>query len=151
MNRTPDRKPLVLMVDDTPANLNVLFDLLTAHGLEVSVAEDGESALQQVDYVRPDLILLDVLMPTMDGFTTCQRLKGRPDTRGIPIIFMSALTDTVDKVKGFALGAVDYITKPFQQEEVLVRIRTHLALQQLKAQLKKSEERLSRIIESAMD
>jgi formate hydrogenlyase transcriptional activator len=151
VNRTPDRKPLVLMVDDTPANLNLLFDLLTAHGFEVSVAEDGESALQQVDYVRPDLILLDVLMPTMDGFTTCQRLKGRPDTRGIPIIFMSALTDTVDKVKGFALGAVDYITKPFHQEEVLVRIRTHLALQQLKAQLKKSEERLSRIIESAMD
>jgi formate hydrogenlyase transcriptional activator len=151
MNRTPDRKPLVLMVDDAPANLNVLFDLLTAHGLEVSVAEDGESALQQVDYVRPDLILLDVLMPTMDGFTTCQRLKGRPDTCEIPIIFMSALTDTVDKVKGFALGAVDYITKPFQQEEVLARIRTHLALQQLKAQLKESEERLSRIIESAMD
>jgi formate hydrogenlyase transcriptional activator len=84
MNRTPDRKPLVLMVDDTPANLNLLFDLLAAHGFEVSVAEDGESALQQVDYVRPDLILLDVLMPTMDGFTTCQRLKGRPDTRGIP-------------------------------------------------------------------
>ena len=151
MNRTPDRKPLVLMVDDTPANLNVLFDLLTGHGFEVSVAEDGESALQEVDYVRPDLILLDVLMPTMDGFTTCQRLRGRPDTREIPIIFMSALTDTVDKVKGFALGAVDYITKPFQQEEVLARIRTHLALQQLKAQLKKSEERLSRIIESAMD
>jgi formate hydrogenlyase transcriptional activator len=151
MNRTPDRKPLLLMVDDTPANLNVLFDLLTGHGFEVSVAEDGESALQQVDYVRPDLILLDVLMPTMDGFTTCQRLRGRPDTREIPIIFMSALTDTVDKVKGFALGAVDYITKPFQQEEVLARIRTHLALQQLKAQLKESEERLSRIIESAMD
>jgi formate hydrogenlyase transcriptional activator len=151
MNRTPDRKPLVLIVDDTPANLNVLFDLLTGHGFEISVAEDGESALQQVDYVRPDLILLDVLMPTMDGFTTCQRLKERPDTREIPIIFMSALTDTVDKVKGFALGAVDYITKPFQQEEVLARIRTHLALQQLKAQLKESEERLSRIIESAMD
>jgi formate hydrogenlyase transcriptional activator len=151
MNRTPDRKPLLLMVDDTPANLNVLFDLLTGHGFEVSVAEDGESALQQVDYVRPDLILLDVLMPTMDGFTTCQRLRGRPDTREIPIIFMSALTDTVDKVKGFALGAVDYITKPFQQEEVLARIGTHLALQQLKAQLKESEEQLSRIIESAMD
>src|ERR687896_1222850 len=151
MNRTPDRKPLVLTVDDTPANLNVLFDLLTGHGFEVSVAEDGESALQEVDYVRPDLILLDVLMPTMDGFTTCQRLKGRPDTREIPVIFMTALTDTVDKVKGFELGAVDYITKPFQQEEVLARIRTHLSLQQLKASLKESEERLSHIIESAMD
>src|ERR687895_1498334 len=102
----PARKPLILLVDDTPANLGVLFELLKGCGFKVSVAEDGESALEQVNYVRPDLILLDVLMPTMDGFTTCQRLRGRPDTREIPIIFMSALTDTVDKVKGFALGAV---------------------------------------------
>jgi PAS domain S-box-containing protein len=147
----PARKPLILLVDDTPANLGVLFELLKGCGFKVSVAEDGESALEQVNYVRPDLILLDVLMPLMDGFTTCERLKAQPETREIPVIFMTALTDTVDKVKGFGLGAVDYITKPFQQEEVLARIRTHLALQQLKTSLKESEERLSHIIESAMD
>jgi formate hydrogenlyase transcriptional activator len=147
----PARKPLILLVDDTPANLGVLFELLKGCGFKVSVAEDGESALEQVNYVRPDLILLDVLMPLMDGFTTCERLKAQPEIREIPVIFMTALTDTVDKVKGFELGAVDYITKPFQQEEVLARIRTHLSLQQLKASLKESEERLSHIIESAMD
>jgi PAS domain S-box-containing protein len=147
----PARKPLILLVDDTPANLGVLFELLKGYGFKVSVAEDGESALEQVNYARPDLILLDVLMPLIDGFTTCERLKAQPETREIPVIFMTALTDTVDKVKGFELGAVDYITKPFQQEEVLARIRTHLSLQQLKASLKESEERLSHIIESAMD
>ncbi len=151
MNPEPQKRPLVLMVDDTPANLELLSDLLTTHGFEVSVAEDGEGALQQVDYIRPALILLDVLMPNMDGFTACKRLKERPDTGEIPVIFMSALTDTIDKVRGFELGAVDYITKPFQQEEVLARITAHLAVHELKARLKESEERLLRIIESVMD
>ena len=145
------RPALIMMVDDTPANLSVLSDLLSARGFKISVAEDGESALEQLQYVQPDLILLDVLMPHLDGFTTCQRLKERPETRDIPIIFMTALTDTVEKVKGFELGAVDYITKPFQQEEVLARVDAHLALQQLKARLKESEARLERIIDSAMD
>ncbi len=139
------------MVDDTPTNLSVLSDLLSARGFKISVAEDGESALEQLQYIQPDLILLDVLMPHLDGFTTCQRLKERPETKDIPIIFMTALTDTVEKVKGFELGAVDYITKPFQQEEVLARVSTHLALQQLRARLQESEERLERIIDSAMD
>ncbi len=144
-------KPLILMVDDTPANLSVLFDLLSAQDFEISVAEDGESALEQMGYICPDLILLDVLMPRMDGFTTCRRIKERAETRDIPIIFMTSLMDTVDKVTGFAAGAVDYITKPFQQEEVLARIKTHLALHALKARLAESEERLSRIVETAMD
>ncbi len=147
----PGRKALIMMVDDTPANLSVLSDLLCARGFKISVAEDGESALEQLQYVRPDLILLDVLMPRLDGFTTCRRLKERPETKDIPIIFMTALTDTVEKVKGFELGAVDYITKPFQQEEVLARVSTHLALQQLKARLEESEARLERIIDSAME
>ncbi|MGH8480028.1 MAG: sigma 54-interacting transcriptional regulator, partial [Gammaproteobacteria bacterium] len=147
----PDRKALIMMVDDTPANLSVLSDLLSARGFKISVAEDGESALEQLQYVQPDLILLDVLMPRLDGFTTCRRLKERPETREIPVIFMTALTDTVEKVKGFELGAVDYITKPFQQEEVLARVSAHLALQQLKARLQESEARLERIIDSAMD
>jgi formate hydrogenlyase transcriptional activator len=145
------RPALIMMVDDTPANLSVLSDLLSARGFKISVAEDGESALEQLQYVQPDLILLDVLMPRLDGFTTCQRLKERPETQDIPIIFMTALTETVEKVKGFELGAVDYITKPFQQEEVLARVSTHLALQQIKARLQESEARLERIIDSAMD
>ncbi|MBN2702097.1 MAG: sigma-54-dependent Fis family transcriptional regulator [Methylothermaceae bacterium] len=151
MNKASDPKPLLLVVDDTPANLRLLFDLLSARGFDLSVAEDGESALQQLEYICPDLILLDVRMPQLDGFETCRRLKQRAETRDIPIIFMSALTDTVDKVKGFALGAVDYISKPFQQEEVLARIDTHLDLERLKRRLRESEARLAGIIDGAMD
>ncbi|MGR9107288.1 MAG: sigma 54-interacting transcriptional regulator [Gammaproteobacteria bacterium] len=151
MNEPSDPKSLILVVDDTPANLHLLFDLLSAHGFNISVAEDGESALEQLAFIRPDLILLDAMMPHLDGFETCRRLKQRPDTQNTPVIFMSALTDTVDKVKGFSLGAVDYITKPFQQEEVLVRINSHLALERLKSRLRENESRLSGIIESAMD
>ncbi len=151
MNRSDANKSVILVVDDNPDNLGILFDLLSEQGFEILIAEDGESALQQADYVHPHLILLDILLPDMDGFTTCEQLKKRPDTKDIPVIFMSALTDTVDKVKGLQLGAVDYITKPFQHQEVLARVNTHLTLQRLKARLKESEERLSRIVESAMD
>ena len=101
-----------------------MSELLGRDGHEVLVAEDGESALERAKYAKPDLILLDVLMPELDGFTTCQRLKEWEDTKNIPVIFMTALTDTVDKVKGFEFGAVDYITKPFQQEEVRARVST---------------------------
>ncbi len=146
-----DNKPVILMVDDTPANLEVLFELLNEAGFRVLVAEDGESALQRAEYACPDLILLDVLMPGMDGFSTCRMLKQQPSTQDIPLIFMSALSDTMDKIKGFQLGAVDYITKPFQHEEVLARVKAHLTIQQLKIKLQENEERLSRIFESAMD
>src|SRR3954453_527844 len=118
MNAPQDNPPLILIVDDTPANLSVLVDLLSAHHFAVSVAEDGESALEQVDYIVPDLILLDVLMPNLDGYSTCGQLKASPPTRDIPVIFMTGLTDTGSKVKGFELGAVDYVPKPFQHEEV---------------------------------
>lgn len=118
----------VLVVDDNPTNLSVLVNLLRDVGLRVLVATDGESAIEQIEYVKPDLILLDVMMPGIDGFETCQRLKANIDTSKIPIIFMTALSETVDKVRGLSLGAVDYITKPFEHEEVLVRIRTHLML-----------------------
>jgi PAS domain S-box-containing protein len=151
MNPVMAERPLILVVEDVPANLSILLDLLGANGFAVSVAEDGESALEEIDYARPDLILLDVMMPGLDGFATCARLKSNPATRDIPVIFMSALTDTVDKVKGLELGAVDYITKPFQHEEVLARVATHLEVQRLRARLQESEQRLSRIIESAMD
>ncbi|SAL27746.1 sigma-54-dependent Fis family transcriptional regulator [Caballeronia humi] len=144
-------RPLILVVEDIPANLSILLDLLSANGFSVSVAEDGESALEEIEYATPDLILLDVMMPGLDGFATCARLKSNPATRDIPVIFMSALTDTVDKVKGLELGAVDYITKPFQHEEVLARVGTHLEIKRLAARLGESEQRLTSIIDSAMD
>src|SRR6185436_18646419 len=107
MNAPQDNRTLILIVDDTPANLSVLVDLLSAHDFAVSVAEDGESALEQVAYIAPELILLDVLMPHLDGYATCEQLKSNPATRDIPVIFMTGLTDAVSKVKGFELGAVD--------------------------------------------
>jgi two-component system sensor histidine kinase/response regulator len=118
----------VLVVDDNPTNLSVLVNLLRDVGLRVLVATDGESAIEQITYIKPDLILLDVMMPGIDGFETCQRLKANSETVKIPIIFMTALSETVDKVRGLSLGAVDYVTKPFEHEEVLVRIRTHLTI-----------------------
>ncbi len=147
---------VILIVDDMPTNLEVLFETLTGEGFEVSVATGGESALQQAKYAQPDLILLDVMMPGIDGFETCRRFQSNPTTQDIPIIFMTALADSTDKVKGLSLGAVDYITKPFQQEEVLARIRIHLKLRNMgkilaaqNVQLRQeAEER--RIAESAL-
>ncbi|MEO0758472.1 MAG: response regulator [Cyanobacteria bacterium J06648_16] len=126
----------ILIVDDNPTNLEVLSEALIHEGFQVAVAIDGESALEQVVYHRPELILLDVMMPGIDGFETCRRLKSNPDTVDIPIIFMTALADTENKVSGLSLGAVDYITKPFQHEEVLARVRVHLQLQNLAQTLK---------------
>lgn len=132
---------VILIVDDTLTNLEVLFDSLTNANFRILVAEDGESAIDTATYALPDLILLDILMPDIDGFETCCRLKANPTTADIPIIFMTALTETVDKVKGLSLGAVDYITKPFQQEEVLARVQTHLRLRQLTQQLREQMAR----------
>jgi signal transduction histidine kinase len=133
----------IFIVDDIPANLGVLDEFLTEQGFEVLMASDGESAINKIEKAQPHLILLDVLMPNgIDGFETCQRLKANPRTKEIPIIFMTALTDIVDKVKGFKLGAVDYITKPFQQEEVLARIKTHLRIHQLQQQSHTQNEEL---------
>ncbi|MGI0486185.1 sensor histidine kinase [Pantanalinema rosaneae CENA516] len=122
---------VVLVVDDNPTNLEVLSNALADFGYETAVALDGESAIEQINYDPPDLILLDVMMPGMDGFETCQRLKANPATQEIPVIFMTALSDSSDKVRGLNLGAVDYITKPFQQEEVLARVKLHLKLRYL--------------------
>ena len=127
--------PSVLIVDDTPANLEVLAESLTDAGYEVSVATDGQRALERLKHLRPDLILLDVMMPGMDGFETCRRLKENSESRDIPVIFMTARADTVDKVTGFAAGAVDYITKPLQHEEVLARVRAHLTIRSLQQRL----------------
>ncbi|AFY42950.1 response regulator [Nostoc sp. PCC 7107] len=129
-----DRHPrgIVLVVDDNPANLQVLSSFLDESNFEVWAVRSGEKALQKLNSDNlPDLILLDVMMPGMDGFETCQHLKNDPRSEDIPIIFMTALSETDDKVKGLRLGAVDYITKPFQHEEVLVRIEHHLQLRNL--------------------
>jgi DNA-binding response OmpR family regulator len=107
------------------------------------VAENGEGALQRAGYAQPDIILLDVLMPGMDGFETCRRLKENEETKAIPVIFMTALSDTVDKVKGFEAGAVDYVTKPVEVEEVLARIQTHLTLRNLQKQLQTTNDTLA--------
>lgn len=125
----------ILVVDDNPTNLGVLFDLLSHEGFKVLVAGDGESAIAQVQYVQPDLLLLDVMMPGIDGFETCRQLKQSELTQNIPVIFMTALSEISDKVKGFNVGAVDYITKPIDREEVLARIRTHLTIQNLQKTL----------------
>ncbi|MEG4230741.1 response regulator [Microcoleus sp. Pol11C3] len=122
---------LILVVDDTPANLEVVCETLSDAGYEVATAINGDRALKRVQAYPPDLILLDVQMPGIDGFETCQRLKADPKTASIPIIFMTALSDADSKEKGFVLGAVDYITKPFQEKEMLARVKTHLQLRQL--------------------
>ena len=121
----------ILIVDDNHNNLEVLSETLTRAGFQVAVAIDGETAIEQVQYYKPELILLDVMMPGIDGYQTCQRIKANPDTFDVPIIFMTALSDTEHKVRGFAIGAVDYITKPFQREEVLARVRVQLQLRNL--------------------
>ncbi|HEY9669347.1 MAG TPA: response regulator, partial [Coleofasciculaceae cyanobacterium] len=133
---------VILIVDDTPTNLGMLCDFLTHSGFEVLVAIDGESAIEQAVYAQPNLILLDVLMPGIDGFETCRQLKANPSTQDIPVIFMTALGETVDKVRGFQVGAVDYVTKPIQPEEVLARITNHLTIQNLKNQLQKQNLQL---------
>ncbi len=128
---TPSHANRVLVVDDTTANLQLLTSLLTDHGYIAHPASDGKLALEFVRLVLPDLILLDIRMPGMDGYEVCRRLKADERTRSIPIIFISILEEEHDKVKGFQEGAVDYITKPFQPEEVLARVRTHLHLREL--------------------
>ena len=148
MKTTWNRKPIILMVDDTPANLGVLSELLGKDGYDVLVAEDGESAIERAKYAQPDLILLDILMPNLDGFATCKRLKSSKDTEEIPIIFMTALTSTEEKIQGFQLGAVDYITKPFQQEEVRARVQTHLNLVHYQRELKEQNRKLQEEIAS---
>jgi CheY-like chemotaxis protein len=128
-------KAKVLIVDDTPENIQVLMGTLKDQ-YAIVAAINGEKALKMaVSDPRPSVILLDIMMPGMDGFEVCRRLKADPETRDIPVIFLSALDDTGNKVKGFSVGAVDYISKPFQPEEVRVRVNTHITLNQLKQRL----------------
>lgn len=128
----------ILIVDDQPANLKVLLSFLTQHSFEVRIAENGDRALVALSNYQPDIILLDVMMPGMDGFETCRRIKADKATAGIPVIFMTALDSVEDKVAGFEAGGVDYITKPFQQVEVLARLNTHITLKRQKSELEQA-------------
>ena len=128
-------KGVILVVDDTPSNLNVLFSYLRSAGFKVLIAQTGDNALKSAEYAKPDLILLDILMSGIDGFETCRLLKINPQTKDIPVIFMTALSDSINKVRGFELGAVDYVTKPIQKEEVIARIQTHISLEKLRHNL----------------
>ncbi|MEO1428420.1 MAG: response regulator [Cyanobacteria bacterium J06632_19] len=130
-----ENSDLILVVDDTPANLEVLSEALTDGGFEVAIATDGELAISQAQLSLPSLILLDVMMPGIDGFETCRRLKACQQTQDIPIIFMTALADSTNKIKGLNLGAVDYVSKPFQEAELIARVQTQLKLRHLNQNL----------------
>lgn len=125
----------ILIVDDTPENLTVLTRMLAERGYQVYPAINGQIALNAVRKTLPDLVLLDILMPGMNGYEVCKRLKADERTRDVPVLFISALDETMDKVKAFVVGGVDYITKPFQMEEVLARVRTHLMLRNMQKRL----------------
>ncbi len=134
-NPNKEKKPVILIVDDVPKNIQVLGTLLSKFNCELAVAMDGQQALNTVARIKPDLILLDVMMPVMDGHEVCRRLKNSEDTKNIPVIFLTAKSETEDIITGFELGAVDYVTKPFIGSELLARVKTHLSLKQVKEDL----------------
>ena len=139
----------ILLVDDTPTNLQVLSHALAPLGFKILAAKSGPAALKIAKRMKPELVLLDIMMPEMDGYEVCRLLKEDPDTRGAAVIFCSALDDTESKVKGLELGAVDFITKPFQPEEVIARVTTHLAVQQLAASLEAQNHHLQKELDIA--
>lgn len=132
----------ILVIDDQPGNLKVLFSFLKNHGFQVRIANSGEKALHIVEANLPDLILLDVMMPGIDGFETCRQIRANDKVADIPVIFMTALDSVEDKVIGFEAGGLDYITKPFQQEEVLARVNTHITLRRKTLALEKAMEEI---------
>ena len=139
----------ILIVDDDLPSLNTLSSMLTTEVYEVRGVPDGPMALTVIENKPPELILLDVKMPGMDGFEVCQHIKANEESSGIPILFLSALDEVTDKVKGFEAGAVDFITKPFQAEEVLARVDTHLTLSRLRNKLEQQvDERTAELADS---
>jgi sigma-B regulation protein RsbU (phosphoserine phosphatase) len=133
----------ILLVDDNPANLQMLFQLIEKSiGCKLLIAKNGETALAIAQKTKPDLILLDIMMPGIDGFEVCRRLKADATTSPIPVIFLSALDEIADKVKGLKLGAVDYVSKPFQAEEVIARVNTHLTIHRLSRAVKEQRDQL---------
>ncbi len=135
----------LLIVDDIATNLKVISEYLKNYNFNIMTARSGETALERIRHGQPDIILLDVMMPGIDGFETCRRLKANESTQDIPVIFMTALADTENKLKGFEVGAVDYVTKPLQQEEVLARVTTHLRLRDLSWRLQEKNKHLAEL------
>lgn len=127
-----EKPPLILIVDDIPKNLQVLGNILGRESYRVAAATNGKKALHLLENISPDIILLDIMMPELNGFDTCRKLKENPETKEIPVIFLTARTESEDIVTGIQLGAVDYVTKPFNASELLARVRTHIALKQAK-------------------
>ena len=146
MNTIPKSATSILVVDDTPANLQLLAELLQKRGYRARAAPSGQLALQAVQIDAPDLILLDINMPEMSGYEVCERLKAEPAWADIPVIFISAMHETLDKMKAFAVGGVDYVTKPFQFEEVEARVSTHLELSRLRAALAAHNGQLEEVV-----
>ncbi|MCF6246400.1 MAG: response regulator [Desulfobacula sp.] len=142
MNPPSPSKSTIMIIDDEHKNLEYLKQLLDQFGFEILMAPDGHQAFAILEATLPDIILLDVLMPEIDGFEVCRRLKANPHTKDIPVILMTDLSESVNKVTGLELGAADYITKPFQDEEVLTRIKTHFVMRQLQEQLKQTRKSL---------
>ena len=138
----------LLIIDDEPVNLNIASGYLQRNGLEVLMASGGEEGIGIARERQPDLILLDVMMPGVDGFETCHRLKKDPTTQDIPILFLSSLTDLDDKLKGFALGGLDYIAKPIEEAELLARVSTHLHIRRLQQELEEKNARLSTALDT---
>ncbi|HAX76588.1 MAG TPA: histidine kinase, partial [Cyanobacteria bacterium UBA11372] len=137
----------ILVVDDITANLNLLSELLSSAGYKVRPAPSGKLAIQSAQSTPPDLILLDILMPEMDGYEVCASIKASSKTKDVPVIFVSALHEVFDKVKAFSVGGVDYITKPFQADEVIARVETQLRISRLAKQLAEQNVRLQAEIE----
>jgi two-component system, sensor histidine kinase and response regulator len=142
MSQTREAAGSVLVVDDTIENLRLLSDLLGEHGYDVRAVTSGRQALQSVAHDPPDVVLLDITMPDMDGYEVCRSLRTLESSKDVPVIFLTALTDTADKVRAFDAGAVDYVTKPFQFAEVVARVRTHVTLRRAQAALAASYDRL---------
>ena len=148
MNSNSFRETTILIVDENPTNLNLLSGFIDSCGWKILIATHSIKAIKLAELKQPDLILLDVMIPGIDGFETCKKLKLNPQTHDIPIIFMTAVTDKLEKVRGLSIGAVDYITKPFQAEEVIARIKIHLKISYLTQKLlKKNQELEQRLLE----
>jgi sigma-B regulation protein RsbU (phosphoserine phosphatase) len=141
----------ILLVDDNPTNLQVLFQTLEGRDYSLLVAKNGETALSIARKALPELMLLDIMMPGIDGYEVCHQLKQDPATREIAVIFLSALTETQDKVRGLDLGAVDYITKPFQPDEVIARVNTHLTIHRLRREVQEQRDELEHELETVSD
>ncbi|GIX06875.1 MAG: hypothetical protein KatS3mg115_1278 [Candidatus Poribacteria bacterium] len=146
---SPRRKPHILVVDDTPENIRLVGSILNRFGYELTIATSGPQAIASAQRILPDLILLDIMMPGMDGFTTCRQLKAMEETRDIPVIFLTAKVQEEDIAKGFQVGGVDYITKPFRVQELVARVRTHVELYSLRRELERRVQQRTQEIERA--